>query len=85
MLLLVKHGYTILNQLEIFEAKFGYLIAVEARRKLLICIFFSCIGIALQIPVPKDKCVTGQYWRDIMIKKPSRNIVICQYFGMSVY
>ncbi|XP_062582211.1 histone-lysine N-methyltransferase SETMAR-like [Saccostrea cucullata] len=41
-------------------------------KKVLYCIFFSCDGLAVQIPVPKGKSVTGRYYRcctDVVLKK----------------
>lgn len=38
-------------------------------KKVLYAIFFSCDGIAIQVPVPKGKCVTGRYYRDVVLKK----------------
>ena len=38
-------------------------------KKVLYCIFFSCDGLAVQIPVPNGKSVTGRYYRDVVLKK----------------
>ena len=38
-------------------------------KKVLYCIFFSCDGIAVQIPVLKGKSVTGRYNQDVILKK----------------
>lgn len=38
-------------------------------KKVLYCIFFSCDGLAVQIPVQKGKSVTGRYYRDVVLKK----------------
>ena len=37
--------------------------------KILYAIFFSCDSIAIQVPVPKGKSVTGQYYYDVVLKK----------------
>ena len=38
-------------------------------KKVLYAIFFSGEGIAVQIPVPKGRCVTGSFYRDIVLTK----------------
>lgn len=57
-------------------------------KKVLCYIFFSCDGIAADIPaVPKGKGVTGWYYQDIL--NSSRNIILngalCQDKVMVVY
>lgn len=55
---------------------------VRLKKVFFYCIFFSFYGIAVQIPVPKDKSLTGRYYRDVIQKKKSRNInsndALCQ-------
>ncbi|XP_062593106.1 histone-lysine N-methyltransferase SETMAR-like [Saccostrea cucullata] len=38
-------------------------------KNVLYCIFLSCDVLAVQIPVPKGKRVTGRYYRDVVLKK----------------
>ena len=37
-------------------------------KNVLFAIFFSCDGIAIHVLVPKDKSVTGQCYRDVVLK-----------------
>ena len=52
-------------------------------KKVMYCIFYSCDGIAVQIPVFEGKNVTGLYYQDITLKKLKKYQKQCHLSGFT--
>ena len=42
-------------------------------RKVWYAIFFSCEGVAINVPVEKGKNITRKYYKDIVLEKPKKH------------
>lgn len=94
LLLMMKHGFTILNQCEKLETTYCKPNTVDGdcsfwknhkhKGVFFYYVFFSCKGLAVQLPVPKGQSITGRYYIDFLLKESQivssclLNDVLCQ-------